>query len=126
LTFRYSKAFITIATVNLPSLVEFYSQLLQQQPNPYFPNIYAEFSLIGLQISIFTPKSTHRKEFSFSQQGSLSICLEVDNLEETIAYLRTIDYPRQPELSIASHGREIYIYDPDGNRLILHQNYPQQ
>ncbi len=122
---RYSKAFITIATVNISFLVEFYVQLLQQQPRIYLPNIYAEFSLVGLQLGIFVPKPNHRQKFSYSQQGSLSICLEVDDLEETIAYLRTIDYPRQPEILIASHGRETYIYDPDGNLLILHQNYLQ-
>jgi predicted enzyme related to lactoylglutathione lyase len=123
---RYSKAFITIATVNISSLVEFYVQLLQQQPQTYLPNTYAEFSLVGLQLGIFVPKPNYRQEFSYSQQGSSSICLEVDDLEETIVYLRTINYPRQPEISIASHGRETYIYDPDGNRLILHQNYPQK
>jgi predicted enzyme related to lactoylglutathione lyase len=123
---RCSKTFVVIATVNLPSLVEFYVQLLQQQPKTYLPNIYAEFDLVGLQLGIFVPKPNHRQEFSYSQQTSLSICLEVDNLEETIVYLRTINYPRQPEISIASHGRETYIYDPDGNRLILHQNCPQK
>lgn len=123
---KYSKAFVAIATVNLPSLVEFYSQLFQQQPNPYLLDVYAEFSLLGLQLGLFTPKSAHQWEFSHSQRGSTSICLEVDNLEETIVYLRTIDYPKQLDISIASHGREIYIYDPDGNRSILHQNHPRK
>lgn len=127
---KYSKAFITIATIDLPSLVRFYSRLLQQQPSPYIPNSYAEFTLIDLRLGIFVPKSTHQEEFSASRRGCFSICLEIENLEETIAYLQTIDYPYIPEISIASHGRETYIYDPDGNRLILHQGrsskYPQK
>ncbi len=52
----------------------------------------------------------------------MSLCLEVSNLEDAIAHLKTLGYPPPGNISIASHGREIYAYDPDGNRLILHQN----
>jgi hypothetical protein len=51
------------------------------------------------------------------------MCLEVNNLEDVIAHLTDLGYPPPGEIAIASHGREIYAYDPDGNRLILHQSH---
>ncbi|MBD0267928.1 MAG: VOC family protein, partial [Cyanobacteria bacterium Co-bin8] len=49
---------------------------------------------------------------------------EVVDLEGAIAHLTTLGYPPPGPVMIASHGREIYAYDPDGNRLILHQSHP--
>ena len=46
----------------------------------------------------------------------------VDNLERSINELAQLGYPPQGQITTASHGREIYAYDPDGNRLILHQS----
>jgi hypothetical protein len=34
---------------------------------------------------------------------------------------KALGYPPPGEIITASHGREIYTYDPAGNRLILHQ-----
>jgi hypothetical protein len=41
-------------------------------------------------------------------------------LEEAIAQIKTLGCP-MGEVAIASHGQEIYIYDPQGNRIILYQ-----
>lgn len=54
-------------------------------------------------------------------KNKISLCLEVSNLEDAIAHLTALGYPPPGDISIASHGREIYAYDLDGNRLILHQ-----
>lgn len=54
--------------------------------------------------------------------GAMSLCLEVRNLESAIAHLTALGYPPPGEILTASHGREIYAYDPAGNRLILHQS----
>ena len=43
------------------------------------------------------------------------------NLEQAIACLTNLGYTPPGEIIEASHGREIYAYDPAGNRLILHQ-----
>ncbi|MFM6271339.1 MAG: hypothetical protein ACKPFA_33295, partial [Dolichospermum sp.] len=51
-----------------------------------------------------------------------SLCLEVNNLESAISYLTSLGYPPLGIIYTASHGKEIYAYDPDGNRLILHQS----
>ena len=122
MTFRYAGAFVTLAATDIETLTQFYSQLLEQDPKPHTPKIYAEFQLSGLRLGLFNPKESHRFEFSNSTQSGMSLCLEVNNLEEAIAHLAAIGYPPPGETTTASHGREIYAYDPAGNRLILHQS----
>ena len=118
---RYSDVFITIATDNIQLLVDFYSQLLQQQPDIYRPTIYAEFKLKQIRIAIFKPKLERQSEFE-NLNSSISFCLEVEQLEQAIALISELGYPPPGEIIEASHGREIYAYDPMGNRLILHQS----
>jgi predicted enzyme related to lactoylglutathione lyase len=122
MAFHYTTAFVTLAASDAETLVQFYAQLLEQEPKPYIPNVYAEFQLSGLRLGIFKPKQSHRVEFENSAQSGMSLCLEVDDLEEAIAHLTTLGYPPPGEITTASHGREIYAYDPAGNRLILHQS----
>ena len=52
----------------------------------------------------------------------MSLCLEVTDLPMAIAHLTDMGYPPPGEIIAASHGTEIYAYDPDNNRLILHQS----
>ncbi len=52
----------------------------------------------------------------------MSLCLDVENLEVAIAHLTQLGYPPSGDIITASHGREMYAYDPDGNWLILHQD----
>ncbi len=120
MTFVYTDAFITIATVDLVTVVEFYQQLFDKKPDSYIPNVYAEFKLTNLRLGIFKPKN--KQEFANSAGSGMSICIEVENLEAAIAHLTNIGYPPPDEIINASHGREIYAYDPIGNRLILHQS----
>ena len=118
--FDYSDIFVTISTVNIQILVDFYSQILQTKPTIYLPSIYAEFQLEKLRLGIFKPKSENKSEFD-NHNSSMSLCLEVEDLEQAISYLLKIGYPPPGEIIEASHGKEIYAYDPAGNRLILHQ-----
>jgi catechol 2,3-dioxygenase-like lactoylglutathione lyase family enzyme len=118
---RYTEAFIAIATVNLETMVDFYTQFLGANPITLIPNVYAEFQLMGMRLGIFQPKKSHELEFAAATKSKMSLCFEVSNLEDAIAHLTNIGYPPPDEISIASHGREIYAYDPEGNRLILHQ-----
>ncbi len=53
----------------------------------------------------------------------ISLCLEVIDLEAAIAHLTDLGYPPPGKILTASHGREIYAADADGNRLILHQGF---
>ncbi|EAZ89584.1 VOC family protein [Crocosphaera chwakensis] len=119
---QYSTAFVALGTSNFDLVVDFYSNLLSQQPHPYEPKRYAQFNLLGLRLGIFQPKGSHETEFNNSARSGLSLCLEVENLEKAIALLTNMGYPPDGKINVASHGQEIYTYDPDGNRLILHQS----
>ncbi|MDJ0731139.1 MAG: VOC family protein [Crocosphaera sp.] len=119
---QYNTAFVALGTTNFELVVNFYSQLLSQQPHLYQPKRYAQFDLLGLRLGIFQPQLSHEKEFDHSLQSGFSLCLEVENLEAAIAFLTNLGYPPHRKINVASHGQEIYVYDPDGNRLILHQS----
>ncbi|MDB9374761.1 VOC family protein [Nodularia sphaerocarpa] len=119
--YEYTEALVTIASVKHENLVNFYRELLNKEPSSLIPNIYAEFQLPGVRLGIFQPQKNHISAFSKSANSQISLCLEVSNLEQAIAHLTDLGYPPPGEISTASHGREIYAYDPDGNRLILHQ-----
>ncbi len=122
MVFQYTDTFITLASFNIEILVNFYTQLLAQNPVKLIPNVYAEFHLSSLRLGIFKPKQTHYAEFENSTKSKMSLCLEVSNLENAIAHLSALGYPPPGEIITASHGKEIYAYDPDGNRIILHQS----
>lgn len=113
---------VTLAAQNIELLVNFYQQFLEQPPINQIPNIYAEFQLPGLRLGIFQPKASNREEFANSAQSAMSLCLEVKDLEVALAHLNTIGYPPPGQITTASHGKEIYAYDPEGNRIILHQS----
>lgn len=116
-----TSAFVTLTSVDIELLIRFYTNLLGQEPEPHIPNIYAEFHLPCLRLGIFRPKQTHQQEFQNQYQCAMSLCLEVRDLESAITHLTALDYPPPGEILTAPHGREIYAYDPAGNRLILYQ-----
>jgi len=113
-------AFLTLAAIDVEGLIQFYVQLLGCEPIAHRPQIYAEFRLPGLRLGIFSPRIEHRPEFQ-GAKGGTSLCLEVTDLEGAIAHLTQLGYPPPGSIHMASHGREIYAYDPAGNRLILYQ-----
>ncbi|MCY7367232.1 MAG: VOC family protein [Chamaesiphon sp.] len=115
-------AFVTIASINFDLVVDFYTKFLGSAPQPHLPHVYAEFSVAGLKLGIFCPKPSNYDEFKHPSQSGISLCLEVVSLEDSIDKLAQIGYPPTGQITTASHGREIYAYDPDGNRLILHQS----
>ena len=127
MAFQISIAFLTIASTSASAdfdrLVAFYKGLSSQDPKSFLPQVYAEFNLPGLRLGIFRPNDSNSSEFNHSAHSSISICLEVDSLEKIIEHLKKLGYPPEGEIMTASHGREIYAYDPAGNRLILHQGH---
>ncbi|MBD0336217.1 MAG: glyoxalase [Cyanobacteria bacterium Co-bin13] len=114
---------MTLGTAQFERLVGFYQGLLQQVAHPYLPDRYAEFALPGMKLALFRPQVEHQSEFDQPSSGGMSLCLEVVDLEGAIAHLTTLGYPPPGPIISASHGREVYAYDPDGNRLILHQTH---
>lgn len=121
MNFSCNSAFVTLAAIDLEKLVFFYTHLLDITPQHYTPNRYAEFQLPGLRLGIFQPKEMNQVEFKNSS-SSMSLCLEVSSLENAIEHLTHLGYPPPAEIITAAHGKEIYAYDPEGNRLILHQS----
>ncbi len=119
--FKFIDSLVTIASVNIEILVNYYEELFREKPCKYIPNVYAEFQLPNLKLGIFKPKPTYEAEFINATQSKISLCLEVNNLENALAHLTSLGYPPSASVITASHGREIYIYDPDGNRIILHE-----
>ncbi|WP_050765986.1 VOC family protein [Synechococcus sp. PCC 7335] len=115
-----TSAFVTLASVNLEALIEFYVDFLAIAPCPSTSS-YAEFQLPGLRLAIFKPQAASSSEFAASSSGAASICLEVADLAAAIARLNAIGHAPSGDIIHASHGKEVYVYDPDGNRLILHQ-----
>ncbi|NEQ43633.1 MAG: VOC family protein [Leptolyngbya sp. SIOISBB] len=117
-----SEVFVTLATLHLNELAKFYEALLAAPPQAFMPDRYAEFTVTGFKLALFHPQAAHEAEFSQPANAAMSLCLEVADLEGAIAHLTQLGYPPAGPLTQASHGREIYAYDPDGNRLILHQS----
>jgi predicted enzyme related to lactoylglutathione lyase len=118
---KYTDSLVAIAAIDFPTTVKFYRQLLQQEPSTYVDNFYAEFKLEQLKLALFKPKRGQEAEFAHSKGSGISLCLEVKDLQEAIAYWQEIGYPPPGAIITASHGQEIYAYDPAGNRIILHQ-----
>lgn len=117
-----NEIFIAIADPDGQPLTDFYSQLFGRSPDSHIPQVYAEYRLPGLRLGLFKPKAEHWAEFAHSANSGMSLCLEVKNLEQAIAHLTQMGYPPPGSITVASHGREIYAYDPLGNRLILHES----
>lgn len=118
-----SEVFVTIASTRATAIAEFYKSLTGTPPDIQAPG-YVEFQLSGLRLAIFEPNKENSTEFKAHGSGSMSLCLEVADLEAAIALLTRMGYAPPGKIIRASHGREIYAYDPDGNRLILHQSPP--
>ena len=121
MTLTYTRAYIAIAALDITKTIDFYSKLLQLKPEKYLPNVYAEFDYEQLRLAIFKPKIDNITEFNNFQGSGMSICLEVDDLENAISFLTAIGYPSSDNIVTSSHGKELYVYDPSGNRIILYQ-----
>lgn len=117
----FQRIWLTLAAPDFGSLVTFYRRILGQDPQVFQDDRYAQFDLPHLSLGIFKPHPNHQDQFSHSQGSPLSLCLQVDNLPETIAFLKTLGAHVDPDVYPSSHGQEVYAYDPQGNRLILYQ-----
>jgi predicted enzyme related to lactoylglutathione lyase len=115
------EAFVAISSPQIDRLVHFYSQLFSQAPDPYRQSSYAEFSLPKLRLAIFQPHADYAGEFIPQTKGSVSICLQVSDLPAVVEQLEIISHPPSSPVIATSHGWELYIYDPDGNRVIVYQ-----
>ncbi len=123
---KYATAWVTIAAHDFDTIVEFYTRLLGDAPDrvmgPADALIYAEFELHGLRLGLYRPAPGSSPGSSAgSSAGPISICIQVESLETAIDHLAAIGYPVSGDILTPRHGREIYAFDPEGNRLILYQ-----
>jgi predicted enzyme related to lactoylglutathione lyase len=120
MSLQYQRTWMTIAPRNFDKSCDFYTQLLGQSPDRTMSRsdhiIYAEFDLIGLRLGLYQAKSDYP-----ATPSTLSICFQVENLEAAIELVTSLGYPPPGEIMHPSHGREVYAFDPDDNRLILYQ-----
>ncbi len=112
-------AWVTIAASDFEGLIEFYRQILRSNPIALIPNVYAEFQVAELRLGIYQPRGSEAAVDS--RFPRISLCLQVESLESAIEHLIKIGYLHSGDIITASHGRELYVYDPDGNRIILYQ-----
>jgi hypothetical protein len=117
-----STVFVALADWEGGELNAFYQALFEQEPSIKIPQVYTEFQLPGIRLGLFNPKAEQRTEFVAQSSGGMSLCLEVEHLEQAIAHITHLGYPPPGHIQQASHGREIYAYDPCGNRLIFHES----
>jgi hypothetical protein len=117
----HTSIFVALADLDGQMLTHFYRALFTQDPVVDIPDLYAEFVLPGMRLGLFKSKHDHRAEFESLSSGSMSLCIEVESLEVAIAHLTILGHPPPGPIQATSHGREIYAYDPQGNRLILHE-----
>ena len=123
MAFQCVSGFVTLSAFDLEKMTQFYRQLFQQEPEEVVPYSYVEFHLGNLRLGIFRPHEDHKEEFSTVGKNPMSICLEVDDLDAAIDRLKSLGYAPPGAIIEAAHGREIYAYDPEQNRLIIHQSW---
>jgi predicted enzyme related to lactoylglutathione lyase len=120
----FSRSWLAIAVRSLTGSVQFYQTLLGD--GAVFRQIgkYVEFDLGDLRLGLFEPKPEAAPEFDQRGHNPMSLCLAVADLDQTLTQLTAQfllpDGP--PEIVLASHGREVYLFDPDGNRIILYES----
>lgn len=105
---------LSIATANLDQLQAFYQNLLGMPPTVTLPRVYVEFRLTGLRLGLYT---SHHPDFK-ACRGASSLCLQVNSLDPMLA--NWADHLVSP-VREDFHGREVDLWDPDGNRVVIHE-----
>lgn len=100
-------------------LIQFYRDLLRQEPHPFQVDRYGEFQLPGLRLGIFVPKDSPE---SPDPPPPLSLCLVVPDLAATLTHCRQLGWDPVPPQG-SSHGQESWIQDPHGTRILLYQPF---
>ncbi|MBE9032088.1 hypothetical protein IQ266_20320 [filamentous cyanobacterium LEGE 11480] len=121
MSFSITKSLTTIAVIDWQVSLSFYAALLQMPPQKLQTDRYAEFCLANLTIALYVPRATEPPSPSTRAHPSLSLCLYVQPLSAAIERLTALGYAPPKGIQQSSHGQEIYVYDPNGNRIILYE-----
>jgi catechol-2,3-dioxygenase len=119
--FVITRSRLTIATIHWPASLQFYQDLLQFPPQVLQPERYAEFQRPDCTIALYAPQATEIPSIATDPHPSFSLCLDVTSLAHAIAHLTARNYPIPHGIQRRSHGQELYLYDPNGNRIILYE-----
>ncbi len=117
--FVITRSLVTIAAIDWAASLKFYQDLLQLPPQVLQPDRYAEFHLTDCRIALYAPRATEKP--IPQPYPSLSLCLHVQSLEGAIAHLTALNHPIPDGIQRSRHGQEVYLYDPNGNRIILYE-----
>ena len=119
----YTEVFVAIGSENFDKTVAFYVAVLGREPDERTRDIHVAFHLPGLRLAVFKPRAAHTAFFRNppDRHSGLSLVLRVPNVERAAAELTRLGAPSPSPVIETSLGREVYGYDPDGNRLILVQ-----
>jgi predicted enzyme related to lactoylglutathione lyase len=120
----FSRSWLAIAVQSLTGSVQFYQTLLGDGAIFRQTGKYVEFDLGDLRLGLFEPKPESASEFDQRGQNPMSLCLAVTDLDQTLAQLaaQSLIPDQPPSIYLASHGQELYLFDPDGNRIILYES----
>ena len=102
----------SLATTQFNGLLAFYRRLLGD-PIQLAENKHATFALPGSRLVVWSSQERVKPG------NALELCLQVGNLEAAMAAVA--DWVVLESVNQASHGRETFFRDPDGNRIILYQ-----
>jgi uncharacterized glyoxalase superfamily protein PhnB len=116
-------ALVTIVTVNLESMLTFYQEVLQIEPQIYRGN-YVEFALEAGTLALWRQSESEAFGIAPMSSGanhSVLIEFAVDDVDREYARLKSLQLEWVQELTTQPWGhRAFYVRDPDGNVLNFH------
>lgn len=102
----------SLQTMHFKDMDTFYRELLGE-PIAQKPGEWSQFSLQNTRLVVWQAKEDP------ARGDALQLCLTVSDLDEARS-----NAPEKlvfSEIQLASHGRECFFKDPDGNTLILYE-----
>jgi catechol 2,3-dioxygenase-like lactoylglutathione lyase family enzyme len=112
------KGIATIYVSNVDNALKFYSEVLGMRIKSHWGKDFAELEMNGLTIGLHPATQMGPKP---GTGGSISIGLEVDNLDATVTELKAKGVEFQGSVMDDGPVRLAFFGDPDGNSLYLTQ-----
>ena len=106
-------AIFSLRTPNFEQTLAFYGALLGE-PERVEPRQWAAFGLPGCRLIVWSGPGAE-----VSHGNALQLCLQVANLDQAHTALGSLAAPLP--IREASHGRELFFSDPDGNEIVLYE-----
>lgn len=114
---------ITLAVQNLAIMQTFYGAVLGVAPSTVLGDRYVGFAVNGQRLGLFRPREVEREDWR-SPSGAWSLCLYVPDLVQACRTVIAAGGAIASEAIAEDYGHEVYVQDPEGNRLILCQGQP--